>query len=169
MKTRNLLLLLILWSIGTYSLGQLPSVHLKQIDGKNINTAQLSKQQKPLIISFFATWCKPCLRELKAIHEVYDEWVEDTGVELIAVSIDDAQNSDKVKSLVNGLGWEYTVLLDPNSDFKRAMGVSLVPTVFIIGLDGNIIYTKSGYTDGSEIELIEKVKAHLQKKHEKTT
>ena len=71
---------------------QLPSVSLKDINGKNINTAQLSNDGKPFIISFFATWCKPCLRELKAIQDVYDDWQEETGMKVIAVSREGAQN-----------------------------------------------------------------------------
>ena len=76
------------------------------------------------MISFFATWCKPCNRELKAIHEVYPDWQEETGMKLIAISTDQAQNISKVKPLVDGEGWEYDILLDPNSAFLRAMGIA---------------------------------------------
>ena len=110
------------------------------------------------IIDFFATWCKPCNRELKAIHEVYPDWQEETGVKLIAVSIDQAQNINKVKPLVDEQGWEYEVLLDPNGDFKRALGIQMIPYVLIVDGKGNIVYKHNGYTDGAEEELIEKVR-----------
>ena len=143
--------------IGTVQ-AQLPSVTLKTIDGKTVKTDTLSNDGKPFIIDFFATWCKPCNRELDAIHEVYEEWVEETGVKLYAVSIDVAQNINKVKPLVDNHGWEYDVLLDPNSDFKRALGIHMIPYVIVCDGDGNIVYKHNGYTDGAEIELIEKVR-----------
>lgn len=137
---------------------ELPSVTLKDINGKTVNTAELSNDGKPMIISFFALWCKPCQRELKAIHEVYPDWQEETGVRLIAVSIDDAQNEQKVKPLVDGKGWEYEVLLDPNSEFKRQMGVTDIPHVFVIDGNGNVVWNHKGYVEGGEEEIIEKVR-----------
>ena len=89
---------------------QLPTVTLKTIDGQNVRTETLSNDGKPFIIDFFATWCKPCNRELDAIAEVYDEWREETGVKIYAVSIDQAQNMNKVKPLVSNHNWEYEVL-----------------------------------------------------------
>lgn len=137
---------------------QLPAVTLKTIDGKTVRTDTLSNNGKPFIIDFFATWCKPCNRELKAINEVYDEWQEETGVKLIAVSIDQAQNINKVKPLVDENGWTYDVLLDPNGDFKRALGIQMIPYTLIVDGSGNIVYKHNGYTDGAEQELIEKVR-----------
>lgn len=142
---------------------ELPAVSLKDINGKTVNTAKLSNDGKPYIISFFATWCKPCLRELDAIHEVYPDWQDETGVRLIAVSIDEAQNASKVKPLADSKNWEYEVLLDVNGDFKRAMGVAMVPTVFVIDGDNNIVETRSSYTDGSEAHLLKVVKKILAK------
>lgn len=142
---------------------QLPSVSLKSIDGKTVDTAKLENGGKPFIISFFATWCKPCNRELNAIHEVYPDWQDETGVKVVAVSIDQAQNIQKVKPLVDSNGWEYDVLLDPNGDFKRAMGVNMIPHVFIVDGEGKIVESRSGYTEGGEAHLIEKVRELLAK------
>ncbi len=142
---------------------QLPSVKLKTLEGKTIDTAKLNNDGKPFIISFFATWCKPCNRELKAIHENYADWQEETGVKVIAVSIDQAHQIAKVKPMVDGAGWEYEVLLDPNSDFKRALGVNMIPHVFIIDGNGKIADQRSGYTEGAEEHLIEKVRELIEK------
>lgn len=142
---------------------QLPAVTLKTMDGKEVRTDTLSNGGKPFIIDFFATWCKPCNRELDAISEVYDEWKEESGVKIFAVSIDQAQNINKVKPLVNNHGWEYEVLLDPNGDFKRALGCQMIPYVLIVNGKGEIVYKHNGYTDGAEEELIEKV---LEIEHE---
>ena len=137
---------------------QLPSVTIKTMDGKAVNVDTLSNGGKPFIIDFFATWCKPCNRELDAVSEVYEDWQQETGVKIFAVSIDQGQNINKVKPLVDNHNWEYDVLLDPNGDLKRALGIQMIPYVLIVDGQGNIVYRHAGYTDGEETELIEKVK-----------
>ncbi|EJW96694.1 antioxidant, AhpC/TSA family [gut metagenome] len=165
MKAKRFLAsLVLLCGFAGMAFAQLPSVKLKDMNGKVIDTAKLSNDGKPFIISFFATWCKPCNRELKAIHEVYPDWQDETGVRVIAISIDEAQNAQKVKPLVDANGWEYQVLLDPNSDFRRAMGVNMIPHVFVIDGDGKVAESRSGYTEGGEQHLIEKVRELIEKK-----
>ena len=137
---------------------QLPAVVLKDLSGRQVRTDTLQNQGRPFIIDFFATWCKPCNRELDAISEVYDDWRQETGVKIIAVSIDQAQNTGKVKPLVDNHGWDYDVLLDPNGDLKRALGIQMIPYVLIVDGQGQIVYKHNGYTDGAEAELIEKVR-----------
>lgn len=143
---------------------QIPSVRLKNLNGKTVDTSTLTNNNKPFIISFFAAWCKPCLRELDAIKEVYETWQNETGVILYAVSIDDAQNSLKVGPDVKAKGWNFEILLDPNSDFKRALGVNLIPAVFVVDGNGKIAYSRTGYTDGSEELLIDEVRKLLAPK-----
>lgn len=156
---KKIFFFVVVFSMTLLVSAKLPSVQLKNIDGKTINTSELSNDGKPFVISFFATWCKPCQRELNAINEVYPDWQDETGMKLIAISIDQGQNVNKVKPLVDGNGWEYEVLLDPNGDFKRALNVQQIPAVFIVDGDGNIVHRHVGYTTGSEEELIEKIKA----------
>ena len=134
---------------------QLPNVKLQDINGNTVQTSAISNDGKPVIISFWATWCKPCLRELKAIHEVYPDWQDETGVKMIIVSIDQAQDAHRVKPMVDGFGWEYEVLLDPNGDFKRAMNVQNVPHVFVLDGNGKIVYNHTGYVDGGEQDIYE--------------
>ncbi len=134
---------------------QLPNVKLQDMDGNAVQTSEISNDGKPIIISFWATWCKPCLRELKAIHEVYPDWQDETGVKMIIVSIDQAQDAHRVKPMVDGFGWEYEVLLDPNGDFKRAMNVQNVPHVFVLDGNGQIVYNHTGYVDGGEEDIYE--------------
>lgn len=140
------------------AIAQFPSVQLKNLDGAPVDAATLSNDGKPFVVSFFATWCKPCLRELKAIAEVYPEWQDETGMKLIAISIDEAQNVGKVRPLVDALGWDYEVLLDTNSELKTALGIQSVPHLFIIDGNGKIVENRSGYTEGSEEHIIEKIR-----------
>lgn len=140
------------------SAAKLPSVTVKSLDGKVINTAELSNNGKPMIISFWALWCKPCINELTTIADVYDDWVEETGVKLIAVSIDDSRSSSKVGPTVNGKGWEYEVLLDANGDFKRAMNVNMIPHTFLINGKGEIVWQHTSFSEGSELQLIDMVR-----------
>ena len=137
---------------------QLPQVTLKTMDGKAVRVDTLNNGGKPFIIDFFATWCKPCNRELDTISEVYADWQEETGVKIFAVSLDQAHNIHKVKPLVDNHGWEYDVLLDPNGDLKRAFGIQNIPYVLLVDGNGNIVYRHMGYNEGEEAELFEKVK-----------
>ena len=156
---------LVLFFITVQSVfAQLPQVTLKTMDGKAVRVDTLSNGGKPFIIDFFATWCKPCNRELDAISEVYADWQEETGVKIFAVSIDQGQNINKVKPLVDNHGWEYDVLLDPNGDLKHAFGIQMIPYVLIVDGQGNIVYRHAGYTDGEETELIEKVREVMSDK-----
>ena len=157
MNMKKILFVLVVLVVGvTSAWAQLPQVTLKTMDGKAVRVDTLSNGGKPFIIDFFATWCKPCNRELDAISEVYADWQEETGVKIFAVSIDQAQNIHKVKPLVDNHGWEYDVLLDPNSDLRRAFGIQNIPYVLLVDGQGNIVYRHMGYTDGEETELIEK-------------
>ncbi|MEM7161929.1 MAG: TlpA disulfide reductase family protein [Bacteroidota bacterium] len=136
-----------------------PSVDLKDMNGKVINSSDFHNDGKPYVINFWATWCGPCKRELNNIAEVYEDWQDETGVKLYAISIDDARRSRQVKPYVDASGWEYEVLLDENSDFRRAMNVSNPPYTFLVDGNGKIVYQHISYTEGDEDELYEKIKA----------
>ena len=141
---------------------QLPSVKLVDMSGKAVNTAELGFKG-PVVISFWATWCSPCKRELNTIHELYTDWQEETGVTLVAVTIDDEKTKAQVPVYVDGKGWEYLVLMDPNGDFKRAMGVNNVPHTFLIDQKGNIVYSHNNYAPGDEEKLYEEIKKLVNK------
>ena len=159
MKTLRLYILLIGMIISATAMAQMPRMVLNDINGNKVQTDTIGTGGQPVIIDFFATWCKPCNRELSAISEVYKEWQEETGVRLVAISIDQAQNIHKVKPLVDENEWPYEqILLDPNSDLKRGLGIQMIPYVLIIDGKGNIVYRHNGYTDGAEEELIEKIR-----------
>lgn len=158
MKKFFLSLYLLMVSFAAGAQERLPEVILKDIEGRTVQTDTISNNGKPLVIAFFATWCKPCNRELKSIDELYDDWQCETGVRIVAVSIDQAQNVNKVKPLVDQNGWRYDVLLDPNGELRRALSIQSVPYTLLLDGQGNIVYKHNGYTDGAEAELYEKVK-----------
>ena len=134
------------------------NITLKTLDGRTVESSVIQNDGKPIIVSFWATWCKPCNRELNTIKEVYEDWQAETGVKLVAISIDDARSASRVKPHVDGNGWEYEVYIDQNQDFKRAMNVVNVHHTFIINGKGEIVWQHTSFVEGSEEELIELVK-----------
>ena len=150
--------IVILLSSGAWAQDQeVPSVMLKSLKGETINSSSFDNEGKPYIINFWATWCSPCKRELNAIAEVYEDWVEETGVKIIAISIDDTRTSKSVKPYVDASGWDYEVFLDENGDFKRAMNVAAPPYTFLVNGEGKIVYQHIGYNPGDEEELYEEL------------
>ncbi len=134
------------------------SANVKSLDGKNINTSTFNNDGKPFIIDFWATWCKPCVAELTAIAENYNDWKEETGVKVFAISIDDTRTMASVGPFVAGKNWDYDVYLDPNSDFRRAMNVNNVPHTFLFDGKGKMIAQHNAYAPGDEEKLYEEIK-----------
>ncbi len=162
---KKFLILAFVFLMGGYLTAQektniqkLPSVNIKTLDGETFNTQNITNDGKPILLHFWALWCKPCKKELDNYNEVYEDWQEETGVKIFAVSIDDARSTAKVMPFVNGKGWEMEILLDPNGDFKRAMNVNLIPHTFLIDGNGNIVYQHTSYYEGLEDEIYELVK-----------
>jgi len=158
MKKLNFFIIFIYTVINCGAQNTLPAATVKTVDSKTIGTSTFSNAGKPMIISFWATWCKPCKKELDAIAENYPTWVKETGVKLIAVSIDDARGFSKVGPEVKTKGWEYEVYIDENQDFKRAMSVNTVPHTFVVDGKGTIVWQHNSYAEGDEDELYEIVK-----------
>ena len=146
------------------TLFNLPSVDIKNVKGEPFNTKSITNNGKPVIITFWATWCKPCMKEHDAISDIYDDWIKETGVKMYAVSIDNSRSSKSVLPLVNGKGWEFEVLLDENGEFKRAMNVNVPPHTFIVNGKGEVVWQHVGYLEGDEAEYIEIVKKVLKAK-----
>ena len=136
----------------------LPSANVKTLEGQSLNVQELGKSGKITIISFWATWCSPCKKELDAIKDYYEDWQKDYDVELIAISVDDARTSAKIPAMVTEKGWKYRVLVDSNKEFQQAANVSSVPHMLVLDQQGNIVFEHTGYAPGDELELEEKIK-----------
>lgn len=151
-------ILVISFNFALFAQEQLPSTTLKTLSGSNTTLKEIAAVDDLIVVSLWATWCVPCKNELDAVAEVYDDWVSETGVKYYAVSIDDSRTAKRVKPMINGKGWEFEILLDENSDLKRAFGVSTVPFTIIIK-SGEIVYKHTGYTPGYEDELYDMIVA----------
>ena len=157
MKKLTFLLFLLVGTVGIAQ-KEMPDVQLKNLDGKLISTKTgFNEKDKVYVFSFWATWCAPCIQELNAIGDVYEDWQDEIDVEIVAVSIDNSRSVSRVKPKVNGLGWEYTILLDTNNELKRKVGATNVPFIAVVK-NGKILYTKNGHSPGSEDALFEKIK-----------
>ena len=160
---KKLMFLMLALFVGVSASAQtLPDVKVENQEGKVISIRDVV-DGTPMIISFWSTTCKPCIMELNAINERLYEWLDEVDMKVVAVSVDDARTLSRARAMTQGQGWDdFTCLYDKNQDLKRAMNVSLTPHTFIVDGKGNIVYSHSGYTPGSEQELFEKIKK-LQK------
>jgi cytochrome c biogenesis protein CcmG, thiol:disulfide interchange protein DsbE len=132
---------------------RLPDVEIKTLDNRMVNSNTIQNEGKPIILIFWKSCCTPNIKMLDEINEVYADWQEETGVLIYAISIDDSRTSSGIAPLINGKGWEFNVLLDVNSDFKRAMNVNATPHIFILNEKKDVIWQKATYTTGDENEI----------------
>ena len=161
MRKIQFAILLVLAVITTsVAQAQLPSVKVENRKGEVINTASLVDGKTPMIISFWAVTCKPCIRELDAINDAMPDWLDEAMFRVVAISTDDSRFSAQARAWVEGHGWsDFNVLFDKNQEFMRAMNVSYTPQVFVVDKNGKVVYSHTGYTPGSEQELIDVIKS----------
>jgi peroxiredoxin len=158
MKKTFLISFLLLNTVFAFSQKQMPNVNLVDNNNQSFNVQNdFNEKDKLYVFAFWATWCVPCLNELDAINEHYATWKEELNMELVAVSIDDSRTQKRVKPLLNGKKWTYSILLDTNQDLKRALSIANVPYTLVVK-NQKIVYIHNGYSQGAEIELYNKLK-----------
>tara|TARA_R110002050_G_scaffold87066_2_gene184608 strand:- start:12951 stop:13445 length:495 start_codon:yes stop_codon:yes gene_type:complete len=154
-------LLSFLFTLTSFAQNKIPNVQIQNMDFETFQTQDIQNDGKPVIISFWATWCAPCKSELNAIADEWADW-EETGVKFYIVSIDNSRSVNSVQPYVYGQDWPFESLLDVNSEFRRAMNVNNVPHVFLLDGEGKIVWQHNGYNPGDEealLELVEKLVA----------
>ncbi len=126
---------------------------LKDINNKPQKLSELLKKG-PVLVDFWATWCKPCLEALPSIEKIHQTYSK-KGLQVLAISIDDAKNRAKVRPLIKSAGYSFTVLYDENMEVRKSFGGTSVPLTILIDQDGSIIYNHLGYVRGDEKKLEE--------------
>ena len=155
---KKITVLLFFFSLFGSAQNALPDVTLTNLEGKSIVLKnEFSEKDKLYIFSFWATWCGPCINELDELNDIIEDWKKELNLEVIAISTDDARTQKRVKPLVNGKGWPYTILLDTNQDLKRALTIVNIPYTLVVK-NGQIVHIQNGYVPGSETELFAKLK-----------
>jgi len=141
----------------------LPSVNVKTVEGKTVDIQDFAKNGKITVISFWATWCAPCKKELDAIADVYVDWQDDYDMELVAVSVDTRRSAATIPALVASKGWEYSILIGKHAELSAAFNFQTIPQTILVDQSGNIVYHHAGYVPGDEYELEEKIKDLVKK------
>ncbi len=157
------LFLLISFSTGLLAQKSIPSVKVRTLKGQMVDIQAYTNKGKPVVLSFWATWCAPCKKELDAIADIYADWQAEYEVELIAISIDDQRALPKVGPMVQSKGWPYTILTDANQQLRNALNFQSIPQTFLLDASGQIVYEHSGYVPGDEYELEKKIKELAEK------
>jgi peroxiredoxin len=142
---------------------KLPDITIADLQGKPVKIQEYAKQSKFTIMSFWATWCAPCKRELDAISELYPDWTSAYDVRLVAITIDNARALTQVKPLIEEKGWEFDVLVDTKQELQQGLNFQAIPQTFVVDAEGTILYQHEGYTPGDEYEL-EKIIKELSAK-----
>jgi len=136
-----------------------PNFKLENLNGEYVELKDLL-EEGPLLISFWATWCKPCVEELSEYKKIYNDY-KSQGFNMIAISTDDEKTVAKVKPFVKSKNYNFPVLLDTNSETARKFYVQNVPYTFLLDKYGNIIYSHLGYKKGDELQVKQRVESLL--------
>lgn len=160
---KNFLVLsvIFLFTLSVNAQENVPNVSLKTISGKSVQSVDIINDDGFSIISFWATWCIPCINELDAINDLYDSWNKSYNIKVLAISTDDARSKKRVRPMVSGKNWAFNVYSDTNQEFKRSLNVSGIPHT-IVTYKSEIIHRRIGYSPGEEKDLLKIISDYKQ-------
>ena len=160
---KNFLVLsvIFLFTLSVNAQENVPNISLKTISGKSVQSADIINDDGFSIISFWATWCIPCINELDAINDLYDSWNKNYNIKVLAISTDDARSKKRVRPMVSGKNWAFNVYSDTNQEFKRSLNVSGIPHT-IVTYKSEIIHRRIGYSPGEEKDLLKIISDYKQ-------
>jgi len=152
-------LILILLFAGFYQLRAqtIPQATVVSPEGKSYAFEKLVSGDKPVIVSFWATWCVPCIKELNEINEFYPQWKKETGARMIAISIDNNRNAQRIPAFIKRQGWNFEVYHDKNMDLAKAYKIYSIPYMLIFK-NGEIIFENTGYIQGMSEDIYDIIK-----------
>lgn len=128
-----------------------PAFKLENVDGNYVSLKD-ELGDGPVLLSFWATWCKPCIEEMTKYKDIYEEY-KDKGLKVLAISIDDERTVAKVKPFVKSKRYPFNVLLDTNSEVARKYYAQNIPYSVLLDKKGSIVYTHLGYMKGDELKM----------------
>jgi peroxiredoxin len=133
-----------------------PDFSAKDLDGKVWSLDSLLGS-KLTVISFWSTSCAPCKEELKLLDSLYGVY-GDSGFSVIGINIDSRKTLSRVKPMVEGYGWDFTVLLDSQGKLMRLFKVSPIPHTFYVMPDKKLLKSVIGYTKKDAATIIKTIR-----------
>ena len=161
LKNFLVLSVVFIFTLSVNAQENVPNVSLKTISGKSVQSVDIINDDGFSIISFWATWCIPCINELDAINDLYDSWNKSYNIKVLAISTDDARSKKRVRPMVSGKNWAFNVYSDTNQEFKRSLNVSGIPHT-IVTYNSEIIHRRIGYSPGEEKDLLKIISDYKQ-------
>ncbi len=160
---RFLPVMFIVFSVVLMSLSSsILNIRLRKPNGQPTTLKSYVQQHKYIVLVFWATWCVPCKKELPAVEKYYSQWKE-KGIEVIGISIDNARNMSRAQATATSMKLSFPILMDPNQDLMRALGIRAIPHTVVLNSKGEIVFRHQGYVEGDVDKLNEKLIELLNK------
>jgi peroxiredoxin len=118
---------------------------------------------KVVVVDFWGTFCEPCKKSFPKLQHLNAKYAE-TGLEIVAISEDEADDKDKIPGFVNEYGARFTIGWDSDKAAARHYKPQTMPSTFLIDRRGHVRYIHSGFHEGEEVELEKELKELLSEK-----
>ena len=141
------------------ALGKIPNLNLKLLNGKKTTIYKLL-ESGPLLIDFWATWCKPCKIIMQHLNQYHNDY-KDKGFKVVMINQDTPRSLGKVKSFINSKNFDFLVSIDPNQQTAKKLNGQIMPNLILIKQDGTIQWRHQGYMPGEEKEIKEQIELLL--------